>query len=177
MSRGMGNGKDRVNDAIEDAMNSPLLNNNDVFSAKKILINISCSEEHPLMMEEMNALHDFMGKFSREIEVIWGSAVEESLREDERTKAAELERKILEDQRKKEEEEEQELIKKYYGAEGVKIAVSASSNTEPFVLSMEDLDNNDLLDALEKVAVFKRDRDFNPRTYKAANKTISPLFD
>lgn len=200
MSRGMGSGKDRVNDAIEDAIKSPLLNNNDVFSAKKILINISCSEAHPLMMEEMNALHDFMGKFSREIEVIWGSAVEESLQEDvkvtllatgftindipgiqeqeyERTKAAELERKILEDQRKKEEEEEQELIKKYYGAEGVKIAVSASSNTEPFILSMEDLDNNDLLDALEKVAVFKRDRDFNPRTYKAANKTISPLFD
>lgn len=200
MSRGMGNGKDRVNDAIEDAIKSPLLNNNDVFSAKKILINISCSEEHPLMMEEMNALHDFMGKFSREIEVIWGSAVEEDLKEDvkvtllatgftindipgieeqeyERTKAAELERKILEDQRKKEEEEEQELIKKYYGAEGVKIAVSANSNTEPFILSLDDFDNNDLLDALEKVAVFKRDRDFNPRTYKTTNKTITPLFE
>mgnify|MGYP002724325490 FL=1 len=59
MSRGMGRGSERVSDAIEDAINSPLLNNNDVFSAKKILINISCSEEHPLMMEEMNALHDF----------------------------------------------------------------------------------------------------------------------
>jgi len=53
-----------------------------VFSAKKILINISFGEESPLMMEEMNALHDFMSKFSREIEVIWGTAVEEDLKED-----------------------------------------------------------------------------------------------
>ena len=82
MSRGIGTGKNRVGDAIEDAINSPLLNNNDVFNAKKILINISCSNKHPLMMEEMNALHEFMGKFGREIEVIWGSAVEEELNED-----------------------------------------------------------------------------------------------
>jgi cell division protein FtsZ len=53
-----------------------------VFSAKKILINISFGEENPLMMEEMNALHDFMSKFSREIEVIWGTAVEDDLKED-----------------------------------------------------------------------------------------------
>ena len=82
MSRGIGSGKDRVNRAIEDAINSPLLNNNDVFSAKKILINLSFGEENPLMMEEMNALHDFMSKFSHEIEVIWGAAVEKDLGEE-----------------------------------------------------------------------------------------------
>lgn len=200
MSRGMGKGDERVNDAIEDAMNSPLLNNNDVFSAKKILINISCSEEHPLMMEEMNALHDFMGKFDHGIEVIWGSAVEEILgeevkvtllatgfsikdipgikdRDEELSKAEELERKIREDQRKKDEEEDQKLIDKYYGASGVKMLSNASYNHEPFILSMDDLDNSELLDALEKNAVFKRERDFNPRTYKVENRTISPLFD
>ena len=34
------------------------------------------------MMEEMNAMHDFMAKFSREIEVIWGTAIENDLEED-----------------------------------------------------------------------------------------------
>ena len=68
MSSGLGKGEERVNDAIRNALHSPLLNNNDVFSAKKILINLSFGESHPLMMEEMNALHDFMSKFSREIE-------------------------------------------------------------------------------------------------------------
>lgn len=67
MSSGMGAGEDRINDAIKDALHSPLLNNNDVFSAKKILINLTFGEEHPLLMEEMNALHDFMSKFSSEI--------------------------------------------------------------------------------------------------------------
>ena len=65
MSSGLGNGEDRINDAIRNALHSPLLNNNDVFSAKKILINLSFGQENPLMMEEMNALHDFMSKFSR----------------------------------------------------------------------------------------------------------------
>jgi cell division protein FtsZ len=81
MSSGLGNGEDRINDAIRNALHSPLLNNNDVFSAKKILINLSFGEENPLMMEEMNAMHDFMSKFSREIEVIWGTAVEQELSE------------------------------------------------------------------------------------------------
>jgi len=82
MSSGLGKGDDRINDAIRNALHSPLLNNNDVFSAKKILINISFSVEFPLMMDEIGALHNFMSKFSREIEVIWGAAVEESLGEE-----------------------------------------------------------------------------------------------
>src|SRR5690554_3862692 len=82
MSSGMAKGSDRINEAIKDALHSPLLNNNDVFSSKKILINLCFGEENPLMMEEMNALHDFMSKFSKEIEVIWGAAVDESLKDE-----------------------------------------------------------------------------------------------
>ncbi|MDO5664804.1 MAG: cell division protein FtsZ [Bacteroidia bacterium] len=200
MSRGIGTGKNRVNDAIEDAINSPLLNNNDVFSAKKILINISFGEENPLMMEEMNALHDFMAKFSREIEVIWGAAVEENLGEevkvtllatgfsimnvpgieeqhDARTKAEELERKIKEDQRRQEEEEEQKLIDKYYGASGLKMLSSNNYNFDPFILTMDELDDDKVLEALEKTPVFKRDRDFNPRLFKTENRSAGSLFD
>lgn len=200
MSRGMGSGDERVSSAIEDAINSPLLNNNDVFSAKKILINISYSEEKPLMMEEMNALHEFMAKFSREIEVIWGSAVEESLGEEvkvtllatgftiehvpgikeqemENTRAAELERKILEDQRKKEEDEEQRLIDKYYGSSGIKVMVGSGVKTDPYILSIEEMDDDRLLEALEKNAVFKRERTFDPKNYKSdSRQTSTTLF-
>ena len=72
---GIAKGSDRINEAIKDALHSPLLNNNDVFSSKKILINL-CLVKKILMMEEMNALHDFMSKFSKEIEVIWGAVDE-----------------------------------------------------------------------------------------------------
>ncbi len=37
MSTGYGEGEGRVKKAIEDALNSPLLNDNDVFNSKKIL--------------------------------------------------------------------------------------------------------------------------------------------
>lgn len=201
MSRGLGNGKNRVSDAIDDAINSPLLNNNDVFNAKKILINISCSEEHPLMMEEMNALHDFMSKFSKEIEVIWGAAVDESLKDEvkvtllatgftinsvpgireireEETKAEELERKFKEDEERKQDTKDRDLIEKYYGKAGLESLAANNYRQEPFVLTVEELDDDKILEALEKNPVFKRDRLFNPRTYHAdIQQQSSTLFD
>ncbi|MGI6048524.1 MAG: cell division protein FtsZ, partial [Petrimonas sp.] len=200
MSRGVGAGKDRVNEAIENAIKSPLLNNNDVFNAKKILINLSFDEENPLMMEEMNALHNFMAKFSHEIEVIWGAAVERGLGEDVKvtllatgfsikdvpgieeqiiiqSQAEEQERRYKEEQRRKEEEEAQRLIDKYYGALGLEILSNTNYKYEPFILTMDELDDDKVLEALEKTPVFKRDRDFNPRAFKVEARISDSLFD
>ena len=71
MSNGFGEGEGRVRQAVEDALNSPLLSNNDVKNAKKILFNVYFSEEAELRMEEMNDVHNFMSEFNRDIEVIW----------------------------------------------------------------------------------------------------------
>ena len=201
MSRGVGHGKDRVTDAIADALHSPLLNNNDVFSAKKILLNLSFGEENPLMMEEMNALHDFMSKFSPQIEVIWGLAGEEDLDEEVKitllatgfgissipgieeqwiaeSRAEELERKIQEDAAREEEEKNQVLIEKYYGKEGLKSLSASNYKLEPFILTIEEMDDDKILEAMERVAVFKRERDFNPRTFRSeVHPSSASLFD
>lgn len=200
MSRGVGSGNNRVNDAIKDALHSPLLNNNDVFNAKKILLNISFGEENPLMMEEMNALHDFMSKFSKEIEVIWGAALENGLNDEvkvtllatgfaitsvpgieeqrlQESHAQELERKIREDAAKEDEKQNQQLIEKYYGKEGVKVIATSNYHPDPFVLNTEELDDDRILEALEKTAVFKRDRDFDPRAFQTEIQTPKSLFD
>ena len=201
MSSGMANGTDRINEAIKDALHSPLLNNNDVFSSKKILINLCFGEENPLMMEEMNALHDFMSKFSKEIEVIWGAAVDESLKDEvkvtllatgfsinsvpgimeikeEETKAEELERKFKEEEERKQETKDRELIEKYYGKAGLESLATNNYRQEPFVLTVEELDDDKILEALEKNPVFKRDRSFNPRTYHTdIQQQSSTLFD
>jgi cell division protein FtsZ len=79
MSSGLGSGESRVSQAIENALNSPLLNNNDVFKAKKILLNISFGSLQPMMTEELDEVHDFMAKFGSNIEVIWGTALDDSL--------------------------------------------------------------------------------------------------
>ncbi|MDD7377305.1 MAG: cell division protein FtsZ [Bacteroidaceae bacterium] len=81
MSTGKGEGELRVKSAIDDALNSPLLNNNDIFDAKKVLLYIYCSDkdEDTITMEEMNEVHDFMSKFGRDFEVKWGIAFDPSL--------------------------------------------------------------------------------------------------
>jgi len=79
MSSGVAKGENRVSKAIENALNSPLLNNNDVFKAQKILLNISFGSVRPMMAGELSEIHDYMAKFSSEIEVIWGTALDESL--------------------------------------------------------------------------------------------------
>ncbi|MDD2513776.1 MAG: cell division protein FtsZ [Proteiniphilum sp.] len=201
MSSGLGNGEDRINDAIRNALHSPLLNNNDVFSAKKILINLSFGEENPLMMEEMNAMHDFMSKFSREIEVIWGTAVEQELSEkvkvtllatgfsitdvpgmeeqqQERTRAEEIQRQIERDAKLEQDKKDKELIEKYYGKTGLKSLTTVNYRLEPCVLTIDELDDDKVLEALEKTPVFKREPDFNPRILKTETQQQSrSLFD
>ncbi len=72
MSTGFGEGENRVTKAIDDALHSPLLNNNDIFNAKKVMLNVSFCPSSELMMEEMNEIHEFMSKFREGVEVIWG---------------------------------------------------------------------------------------------------------
>lgn len=88
MSTGYGEGEGRVKQAIEDALNSPLLNDNDVFNAKKILLSINYAKqsnngeaqnEGGLMMEEMNEVNDFMEQFGSDFEIKWGIALDPEL--------------------------------------------------------------------------------------------------
>lgn len=87
MSTGYGEGEGRVKQAIEDALNSPLLNDNDVFNAKKILLSINfCKDSstsdngnNGLMMEEMNEVNDFMEQFGSDFEIKWGIGLDPDL--------------------------------------------------------------------------------------------------
>ena len=83
MSTGYGSGENRVAKAIEDALNSPLLNNNDVFNSKKLLFNIySDSGDDELMTYEMDEFEEFTSQFDPDVvDVIWGMAQEDGLGE------------------------------------------------------------------------------------------------
>ena len=82
MSSGFGEGEDRVAIAFDSALHSPLLNNNDVFNAKKILFNVYFSQSKPLKMNELNEINEFMVKFKvKDIKVIWGAAIDNNLGE------------------------------------------------------------------------------------------------
>ena len=79
MSTGYGEGENRVSTAIQNAQHSPLLNNNDIFKSKKVLLNISYSSDKKLMMSEMDEVKEFMNRFNRDFETKFGIAIDDTL--------------------------------------------------------------------------------------------------
>lgn len=177
MSTGYGEGEGRVKKAIEDALHSPLLNNNDILSSKKILLNISFSsdkkETQGLMMEEMNEVHEFMGKFSSEFEIKWGLAIDPELGKKVKVtilatgfgieNVEGMDRRIKEytqeEANRMAEEEERERERKrrrgdYYGTDGN----NKTYRRQPpiFLFSPEELDNEDIILAVESTPTYKR---------------------
>ena len=81
MSTGYGEGEGRMTKAIEAALYSPLLNNTNVYSARRLVISITTSPEegHTLMMDEINELNNFTAKFCTDITTKWGLVLDESV--------------------------------------------------------------------------------------------------
>lgn len=201
MSSGVGEGEYRVDDAIKNALHSPLLNNNDVFDAKKILFNIYSGEEHPLIVEEMEAVSDFMKQFGPEIEVIWGTATEKDLGgkvkitllatgfgmssipgiEQHLQELTDEELRMEEEKLMQEEEEKiriNTMIEQHYGKDGVKtMDVKSFFAPRPIVLSAEELDDDKIIEAMDNTPVFKRGENFNPNDYKPESKNSKDLFN
>lgn len=79
MNTGFASGENRITKAIEDALNSPLLNTSDVKGAKKVLLSLYCSQENIIKMDEITQIHDFMANVGDDVTVIWGASYDESL--------------------------------------------------------------------------------------------------
>ena len=178
MSTGYGEGEGRVKKAIEDALNSPLLNDNNVFNSKKILLAITFSsekkEQQGLMMEEMNDINDFMAKFGEDFEIKWGLAIAPELGtkvkvtilatgfgiedvepRDRRNRHSQEEAdRIAEEEEKAAERDDRR--KRYYGSD--------NSNTQHkrrphiYIFSQADLDNEDVILAVENTPTYSRTR-------------------
>ena len=72
MAMGRASGEKRVQAAVTNALESPLLYGRDITKAKRILFNIYTGEEAPLFVNEMNEIDAFMDSLDPNIEVIWG---------------------------------------------------------------------------------------------------------
>ena len=178
MSYGTGKGEKRLAEAIENALHSPLLNDNDIYNSKKILFNIYDSPKHPLVVEEMEEIGRFTDKFlSKDIEVIWGMATDESLDEEVKitilatgfgvsnipgmnttievnnTPKEEHEETPEERaERQQQEEKDKEMISKYYGDNNL----ATKRTIHSFVMEGNDLFNDDLIDALDALPTYAR---------------------
>ena len=75
-------GDNRATEAIDRAMHSPLLSNNDIRGAKNILLNIISSSEHEATMDEVCGINDYVQEAAgNNADIIWGNTIDDSLGE------------------------------------------------------------------------------------------------
>lgn len=176
MSTGYGEGDNRVTKAIEDALHSPLLNNNDIFNSKKVLLSISfCkeSEGDQLMMDEMNEVHEFMSKFHDDVETKWGlstdptlekkvkitilatgfginnvTGMQEKLDKDEET------RRKADEAKKEERDDRREIFYPTNDRQG-----GMRKRPKVYLFELSDLDNEEVISMIELTPTYKRSKE------------------
>ena len=82
MAIGRASGEQRVERAILDALDSPLLHGSDINRAKRILFNIYASDQNPIRVLEMQEISEFFDQLDPDIDVICGTSTDDSLGED-----------------------------------------------------------------------------------------------
>ncbi len=178
ISSGYGTGERRVTKAIENALESPLLKNRDVYGSQKILMNFyyNPNSDAPLLMEEMNEIQEFMANFDQEVDVIWGMAYDSTL-EDQikvtvlasgfnlsieqeahvQSTSASTRREPVKAEPKMSDTERLEIE---YGTKAINELTHNQLRARYFVLTADELDDDDVIDMLEKTPTYKRKQDF-----------------
>ena len=165
MSTGYAEGENRVTRAIEAALNSPLLNNNDVYNANRILLSITTSDDPRSTMRtnEIDEITEFMNRFPADIHTKWGFSLDRSLGEKikvtilasgfglyskKNSSRAELREQTL---RNMENEKRNELRGRYYQTPN-----KGKRRRHIFLFSGEDLLNPQLLAKVEEIPTYLR---------------------
>ena len=175
MSTGYGEGEGRVTKALTEALTSPLLNHNDIFNSKKVLLNINfcADDEHSsLMMEEMNEIHEFMGKFRHDVETKWGLATDSTLGDKVKitllatgfglqaisgmSSHQEERKEKLSAEDKERQANREEMINIYY-QDGNRSAKHRHNNI--FIYSAENMDNDDIISRVDATPTCRRSKE------------------
>jgi len=81
MGTGIADGKERAREAIEMALTSPLLNDNNIIGTNNILLYLSSGTKE-ISMDEITEITEFIiEEAGSEVEIIWGAGKDESLGE------------------------------------------------------------------------------------------------
>ncbi len=134
MAMGRASGENRVQKAILNALDSPLLYGNDIGKAKRILFNIYSSDEHPIFVNEMLQIDDFFDQLDPNIDVIWGTATDDSLGEDAKVTILAT---GLEDDLRKDDLSEEEKTDDYYESLIPKLYKPLKTKTVAEVINQE----------------------------------------
>lgn len=190
MSTGLGEGENRISKAFEEALHSPLLNNNDIYNSKKILFYITFSANEgvdQLSMEEMNEVTTFMSKFDQDsFEMKWGLGVDDTLGDkvkitllasgfglknvpglEEECSLKELENKRIEDERR---EDYKERRGQYYTSTQ---NPSQAPRRHIFIFNDNNLDNDEVISLVDSTPTVSR-RAEEKKKLQELGKEVSP---
>ncbi|MBR3101102.1 MAG: cell division protein FtsZ [Muribaculaceae bacterium] len=175
ISSGYGEGEHRVSKAIEDALESPLLKNRDVYGSRKILIDIYYNPDssNPFNASELSELQAFMANFSEDVDVITGVTHDRTL--DERIKITVLAAGFnvsLSDEtatpviKSKYAEtaapaatpsiDTEARMKEEYGQEAYNRMVQDKAKAQYIILRPEDVDNDEIIDMFDRNPTYGR---------------------
>lgn len=195
MSTGYGEGDNRVSKAIKDAQYSPLLNSNDIFNSQKILFNISYSNDHQLMVNEMEEVREFLSRFNSNYELKWGIAKDDSLGEkvkitllatgfdiqdihvkemDERINLRSAEEKKRKKQEEEAEEQKNKRREQYYTG-GTTTSSQRSRRRNIYTFTLEDLDNEAIIAMVENSATYNRGKSTLNEIETASQSALQPI--
>ncbi len=194
ISSGYGEGEQRVTKAIQDALNSPLLKNRDIYGAQKILMNIyySRNAKDEFKMSEIDEMKNFMAQFTLDHDMIWGVAYDDTLGDKIKITmlaagfnvSLDAETTIAEGEKKGEAKSTSATtrLEEEYGSKITELDIDRAK-AQYIVLRPKDIDNDEIVDLLEKNPTFKRDQQVknvfrelqNAPVKTTPNKPITPL--
>ncbi len=192
ISTGYGEGEHRVTMAIEDALNSPLLKDRDIFSSKRFLFNIyyDPNAEKPFKMAEADQLTSFMSNLDPGVDAIWGVAFDETLGNKVKISilAAGFDVTIHENETKsrtytpgKTHDNTGEptpvhtgrRLEDEYGAEKIGELQRNNDRQRYIVLTPEQMDDDTILERIESTPVYKRDKKTTEEIRASLNKNTA----
>ncbi|HPW96088.1 MAG TPA: cell division protein FtsZ [Paludibacteraceae bacterium] len=170
MNTGRATGEKRITKAIENALDSPLLDNRNVHEAKKILLSLYCSTTNKIVMEEVSEINEFMDKMGEDIEVIWGVTFDEDLGDDVKITLIAtgfgndsiLEEMMKEDELDDDEEPYDETsatvnqIQQDTKTKWMKHLYPSKTDGSQLTISLDDMDDDDILKEMENIPAYKR---------------------
>ncbi len=176
ISCGYGEGEHRVTKAIDDALESPLLKNRDVYGSRRILIDIFYNPDssNPFNASELSELQAFMANFSEDVDVITGVTHDRTL--DDRIKitvlaagfnvslgeeapAAPVKSKLAEPATASPAApiaDAEARMKEEYGSEAFNRMVQDKAKAQYIILRQEDVDNDEIIDMFDRNPTYGR---------------------
>lgn len=160
ISTGLGEGVNRVEEAIKNALHSPLLNNTQIVNSKRILLALSFDPEGDFMTDEMDGIHAFMKTINPNVEVIWGYSPNKALGKQVKITllASGFDVKDFTDEEINQEIEEEKTKRIEKAYPGMFDTGNESKKRHLYIFKSDTLDDDDIIANVEDSPTYQRDR-------------------